>query len=136
MNDYLIWLDHKEARVLHVHPDSFSETTVPAPKHIQHRHPGSQGGTEHPEDAKHFFQEIARSVAGTDGVLVVGPSTAKLAFIRYVHAHDAALEKRIVGVETVDHPSDKQLVAYAKHYFHQGSTVPAAADAPGTAPGK
>jgi hypothetical protein len=23
----------------------------------------------------------------------------------------------IVGVETVDHPSDAQLVAYARHYF-------------------
>jgi hypothetical protein len=25
--------------------------------------------------------------------------------------------KVIVGVETVDHPSDAQLVAYARHYF-------------------
>jgi len=25
--------------------------------------------------------------------------------------------KRIVGVETVDHPSDRQLVAHARRYF-------------------
>jgi hypothetical protein len=25
--------------------------------------------------------------------------------------------KKIVGVETVDHPSDGQLVAHARHYF-------------------
>lgn len=135
MHEYLVWLDHKEARVLHVQPDSFDEATTWAPKHIHHRHPRpSNGPADHPDDAKHFFQEIARSLTGTDGVLVVGPSTAKLAFIRYLHEHDHALERRIVGVETVDHPSDKQLAAYAKQYFHTSSTVPAAAGAPGAAP--
>jgi hypothetical protein len=28
------------------------------------------------------------------------------------------LMKIIVGVETVDHPSDGQLVAHARHYFN------------------
>jgi hypothetical protein len=27
------------------------------------------------------------------------------------------LEAKIVGVETVDHPTDRQLVAHARHYF-------------------
>lgn len=66
-------------------------------------------------------------------MLVVGPSTAKLQFIRYAYKHDATLEPRIVGVETVDHPTDGQLVAYAKRYFarddrkqghHVGGTQP------------
>jgi hypothetical protein len=37
--------------------------------------------------------------------------------IRYAHKHDATLEPHIVGVETVDHPTDGQLVAYSKRYF-------------------
>jgi hypothetical protein len=28
------------------------------------------------------------------------------------------LEPKIVGVETVDHPTDGQLVAHARRYFH------------------
>jgi hypothetical protein len=43
---------------------------------------------------------------------VVGPSTAKLQFIRYAAKKDRTLEPRIVGVETVDHPTDRQLGAY------------------------
>ena len=31
-------------------------------------------------------------------VLIVGPSTAKLQFIRYVHKHELAIEPKIVGV--------------------------------------
>ena len=56
-------------------------------------------------------------------MLVVGPSTAKLEFLRYVHKHDHGLETQIEGVETVDHPSDKQLVAYARKYFKLDPTL-------------
>jgi len=61
--------------------------------------------------------EVARAVDGSEEVLVVGPSSAKHEWVEYVHKHDRALEPKIVGVETVDHPTDRQLVAYAKKYF-------------------
>jgi hypothetical protein len=48
----------------------------------------------------------------------VGPSSAKPDLIRYVHKHAQALEPKILGVETLDHPTDGQLVAYVRHYFH------------------
>lgn len=114
-----VWMDHKEARVFHIQSDTVEQLTIAAPNHnIHHKHPkGPEGAREHPDDAKRFFHEVARSLEGTDGVLIVGPSTAKLDFIRYVHKHDHPLEQRILGVETVDHPSDGQLVAYAKKYF-------------------
>ena len=50
-------------------------------------------------------------------ILVVGPSVTKLRFLRYAQEHDRALESRIAGIETVDHPTDRQIVAYARNYF-------------------
>jgi len=115
-----IWIDHKEARILHVHPDNVEAMTITAPQHVHHKHSkGQEGVKEHPEDAKRFFHEVAVSVEKSEEVLVVGPSTAKLDFLRHVHAHHHGLEAKIVGIETVDHPTDRQLVAYAKTYFHQ-----------------
>jgi hypothetical protein len=35
-----------------------------------------------------------------------------------VHKHDHALEPKILGIETLDHPTDGQLVAYVRHYFY------------------
>jgi len=60
---------------------------------------------------------VAHALEGSDEILLVGPSTAKLKFLRYAYAHDPALAARVVGVETVDHPTDGQLLAYARTYF-------------------
>ena len=73
--------------------------------------------TQHPEDEKHYFDGVVKALAGTDEVLVVGPSTAKLALLRYVHGHDPAFAARIVGVETVDHPTDGELLRFARRHF-------------------
>jgi stalled ribosome rescue protein Dom34 len=72
----------------------------------------------HPEDLRHFFAEVARALEGSPKILVLGPSTAKLQFLRYAHEHARKIEPNIVGVESVDHPTDAQLVSYIKGYFH------------------
>ena len=123
----IVWIDHKAAHIFRLNPDAAAESTVHAP-HVVHRHPGESGRAKaHPDRARRFFQEVARSLADTEGIVVVGPSTAKLDFLRYVHTHDQLLDGRILGVETVDHPSDRQIVAYAKQYFSLGGRIPAQA---------
>jgi len=113
-----VWIDHKEARIFAVHVDKIDEEVVLAPHHIHHTHiRDAQSVKGHPEDDKRFFREVASSLEGAEQVLVVGPSTAKLDFLRYIEKHDHARGPKVVGVETVDHPTDKQLAAYAKTYF-------------------
>ncbi|MGO8996241.1 MAG: translational machinery protein [Polyangiaceae bacterium] len=114
-----VWIDHHEARVYHVAEGAFDESTVKAPKHhLTNRHPkGPTAEHNHPDDLHHFFAEVARALEGAEKILVVGPSTAKLQFLKYAHKHAPAIEPHIVGIETVDHPTDAQLVAYIKHYF-------------------
>jgi stalled ribosome rescue protein Dom34 len=114
----VIWIDHKEARIFHVHPESTDETTVLAPQHHVHRHPKGRGeAREHPDDARRFFDGVARTLDGVDAILIVGPSSAKLEFFKYIHAHERHLESKVVGIETADHPTDGQIVAHAKSYF-------------------
>jgi len=54
---------------------------------------------------------------GAAEILIVGPGHAKLELIKHIHAHDHDLVKQVVGVETMDHPSDAQLVVHARKYF-------------------
>jgi stalled ribosome rescue protein Dom34 len=83
-----------------------------------HRHPKGQGeAKEHPDDANRFFGEVARTLGNTDAVLIVGPSSGKLEFFRYLHDRERDLASRIVGVESADHPTDGEIVARAKSYF-------------------
>lgn len=115
-----VWIDHQEARVFHVDPAGFDSAKIEAPQHHLHRHPKPTAEHAHPDDQHKFFREVARSLDDAEKVLVVGPSTAKMQFLKYVHMHDPKLEPKVVGIETVDHPTDGQLVAHIKRYFDVG----------------
>ena len=117
----VVWLDHSEAHVMHVSPDDVEKSIVrPARPHQHlHRHADplfSAGGGRAPEDQA-YYHKVVEALAGAQEILVVGPAQAKLALIKHIHAHDPAITAKVVGVETVDHPTDGQLVAYARKYF-------------------
>jgi stalled ribosome rescue protein Dom34 len=114
----VVWLDHQEARIFGVDAEKLQAETVAAPEHHLHRHPkGPSAEHQHPSDGVQFFTHVATVLRDADAVLIVGPSTAKLQFLRFLAKQDPALDAKVVGVETVDHPTDRQLVAYARHYF-------------------
>ncbi|MFI5297332.1 MAG: translational machinery protein [Polyangiales bacterium] len=114
----VVWIDHKEAHIFHVRRDGHDEAIVMAPHGLHHKHPkGPEGVKEHPNDLKQFFAEVERSLADADEILLVGPSSAKLELLRHLGKHAHALEAKVVGVESVDHPTDGQLVAYARKEF-------------------
>jgi stalled ribosome rescue protein Dom34 len=110
-----VWLDHREARIFHIEPEGFEANMVHAPHHHLTRKAEEQGPHA---GGDRFFHEVAAALQDAEELLVVGPSSAKLDFIRYVHKHDQRLEAKILGVETLDHPTDGQLAAYVRHYFH------------------
>lgn len=124
-----VWLDHHEARVIRVHEAGFDEASIAAPDSHVHRHPpGAAEPHRHPDDLRRFLLEIADALRDADQILILGPSTAKLQLLRYLREREPAIERRVLGVETVDHPSDRQLVAYVKRYFNvatEGETVEA-----------
>jgi len=114
-----VFIDHHEAKVYHVDLVGFDESTIASPHVHVHRHPkGAAEKHDHPDDLERFFGDVANALKDAEQILLVGPSTAKLQFVNWVKQNERALAAKIVGVETLDHPSDGQLVAYAKKYFH------------------
>ena len=113
-----VWIDHHEARVFHVRAGDIDVSPIGAPhRHVQ-RHPkDTRAERQHPEDERRFFHDVAEALADADQILVLGPSTAKLQLLRYLREHAPLVEQRVVAVETVDHPTDRQLVAQVKAYF-------------------
>jgi stalled ribosome rescue protein Dom34 len=114
----VVWLDHAEAHVMHISPDDVEKSVVhPAQPHIHlHSRRGTLGTGRQAEDGA-YYQAIVEALKGAQEILVVGPAQAKLQLIKHIHAHDQAMTDKVVGVETVDHPSDAQVVAYARKYF-------------------
>jgi stalled ribosome rescue protein Dom34 len=110
-----VWIDHKEARIFQIDPETFTVSKVKAPQHFPRR-PDERGNRA---DDGPFYHQVAEAIRDAEGVLVVGPSSAKLEFIRHLHRHDHSIAPKIVGVETLDHPTDAQFATYVRHYFHE-----------------
>jgi hypothetical protein len=114
----IVWIDHHEARVFHfgltdveqlvLHPDDPT-------RHIHHK--ANSIGIGHAAEDHAYLQAVTDSVADAGAVLIVGPTNAKTELVKHIHHHSPKLMSAIVGVETVDHPSDAQLIAYARKYF-------------------
>ena len=114
----VVWLDHAEAHVMQISPDDVEKSIVyPVNPHIHlHSRRGTLGSGRQAEDTD-YYHAIVEALKGAQEILVVGPAQAKLQLIKHIHAHDHAMVDKVVGVETVDHPTDAQVVAYARKYF-------------------
>lgn len=112
----VVWLDHSEAHVIHFTPEEVEKKAIHSKtpnKHLRAKHTTHE--KHHAESG--FHHEIAEALKGAKEILITGPGSAKLELVKHIHAHDQALVPCVIGVETVDHPSDGQLLAYARKYF-------------------
>jgi hypothetical protein len=115
--DVAVWIDHQKAHVFRIEGEVFAESLIRAPQHVP-RHPQREAQPHnHPDDEQRFFRDVTLALSGSERVLIVGPSTAKLHFRDYLLARATTLKLSIAGVETVDHPTDRQLVAFVRRYF-------------------
>lgn len=114
----VVWLDHAQAHVMHVSPDDVEKSIVYPTQAHQHLHmkSGTLGSGRHDEDQV-YYHAIVEALKGATEILIVGPASAKLQRVKHIQAHDKAMVERVVGIETVDHPTDAQVVAYARKYF-------------------
>ncbi|MES3021187.1 MAG: translational machinery protein [Pseudomonadota bacterium] len=119
-NHVVIWLDQSEAHVIHFSADA-AESDVIKTGAI-HKKAGADVSIKEEENIP-YMSEIAASVKDAQAILVVGPGQEKLSFMRYLNKHEALIAENVVSVETVDHPNDGQLLAYARKYFVKDSSM-------------
>ncbi len=105
------WIDHQHAQVMYLEAAATQLQKIKAHNHHTRQH-GSQVRTEH-----EFFGEVCDALVDVKEVLVTGSHKAQADFRHYVDKHRAAIAPRIVGWETVDHPTEGQLAALARKFF-------------------
>lgn len=114
----IIWIDHQQAHVIHFNAEASEQAVIKTHSTHSHlHHKAGSAGSGHTVTSAKYLHEVIEAVADAAEILIVGPGKAKLELMRHVHTHDPKIEAKIVGVETVDHPTDKQLLAYARTYF-------------------
>lgn len=114
----VVWIDHAEAHILHFNREAVEaeviETQSTNPRlHIKS---GIPGAGRVPENAA-YFDDVAKALKDAQEILIVGPGFEKLALMKHMMKHHHDVAEKVMSVETVDHPSDGQLLKYARKYF-------------------
>jgi hypothetical protein len=125
----VIWIDHAQARVIRFDRET-SSTHVIRPEggtpHLHHKANSIDSG--HVAEDSAYLHAVGQVIAGVDAVLVTGPANAKLELMKHLTRHDPLLLGKVSGVQTVDHPTDGQLLDLARHHFKmadRGLVLPA-----------
>jgi stalled ribosome rescue protein Dom34 len=114
MSACILFIDSDHAKIFKLNPDKI-ETSSLKIHDSKHRTTDDQKDAEH---EKHFFTDVTTALAGVGELLIVGPGLAKTRFKTHLDSHHhQTLAKGVVGIETIDHPTDPQIIAVGKKFF-------------------
>ena len=120
LNHAVIWIYHQQAHVMFLSQDA-SEAEVIRSKttHTHLHHKANEVGSGKAALDSKYLHSVINAVSESKEILIIGPGSAKLELIKHAHHHDSKIAEKIVGVETVDHPSDKEILACARMFFYK-----------------
>ncbi len=130
----IVWMDSKEAHVFQFNRDDVEAQRVKAdPPSIRIHHKGGSLGDGHQHLDHGYFDDIAKAMDGVQEWLLTGPSLAKDELHTYLKGHHLELEKKLLGVEPADHPTDGQLLDHARRFFKAADRMRPNSPPPGRA---
>lgn len=114
----ILWIDHAMAKVIGFDGET-SISTVIRPEggtpHLHHKANSIDDG--HLPENQRYFHAVGQAIAGAHQVLIAGPANAKLELMKHLSRHDPMLLEKVSGVQTVDHPTDGQLLDLGRRHF-------------------
>jgi len=118
-----LWIDHRET-VIVILTDEGEETRrieSDIEKHVRFSGGAQTDVTEDMRDRRFtnrlnkYYDEVIASIREADSILILGPGEAKVELKKRLESE--ALGGRIVGIETVDKMTDRQIAAKVRQRF-------------------
>ncbi|MEJ0035790.1 MAG: translational machinery protein [Gammaproteobacteria bacterium] len=115
----LVWLDHREAKVFHFNATESEHVVVKSTHHGEHiHHHANSGDSGHVPVDHAYLEKVAHEIASAGAILVAGPGNARKELMSYLESRNPALAAKVTGLEAADHPTDGELLAHARKFFH------------------
>jgi stalled ribosome rescue protein Dom34 len=116
----VLWIDSEHAKVSKISAQGIDKKTL---KHHE-SHPIGRHHDEHKHNAEtHFFHEIINEIGKVEELLVFGAGVTKNHFKNHIESHNHGdLSKSLVGVETLDHLTDNQILEASRAYFKKNKS--------------
>ncbi len=114
MDSVIVWMDSEKATVFKFSASGNDKSAIKNHYHDHHTHSPADG----PKQMESFFHEIIEKLKDAHEILLTGPGLAKNHFKTHLETHHhQEVAKKIVGIETSDHPTDNQVLAFGKKFF-------------------
>jgi hypothetical protein len=119
----VVWIDHREAHLFGIGADAGEKLSVvehsPSPiRHIHHK-AGPTASSGHEPESLAFMDEVAKALDGVKEILIAGPAQAKHHLKTRLDQHWPHIAANVVGVEALDHPSETEILNFARRAFHK-----------------
>ena len=112
----VVWIDHKQARILHFNVEEATDTVI-HDRVVRDIHAAHEKRTGHRiEENKPFFEDVAKAIADASAILIVGPAQEKDFFAKFLAEKHRSIRAHVEGVEKADHPTDGELLDFARRY--------------------
>jgi stalled ribosome rescue protein Dom34 len=113
-----IWIDHEQAKIFELGREGFDEWRIrPHDRHLHIHHKAGLGDSGKARPDQHYFHSVADAVKDAREILIFGPGTARTELLRHLERHDPSVAKKVVAVQPMDHPTDGEIVAFARRTF-------------------
>jgi stalled ribosome rescue protein Dom34 len=114
----VVWIDHSEARIFELGTTGVEHKRVrPTDRRGNIHHKAGTVGPGHMPTDAHFFAAVVEALQPIREILIVGHGQAKTELAHYIRDHVPTLAPRIMGVETLDNPTEGEVVAFARNFF-------------------
>jgi hypothetical protein len=121
-----LWIDHRKAVIVTVTPEGEEtrQITSDMEKHIRFSSGASEDGSA--EDVRDrqfgnhlnsYYDDVIGAIAEAESIQIFGPGEAK-GELR-ARLEDKGLGLRVVGIETVDKMTDRQIAAKVREHYSQ-----------------
>jgi hypothetical protein len=130
-NHCVLWIDYEKAHIAFIDGDAPTSVDIAIGHAHEHGNIHHQAGSIGPGKStldSAFIVEIERQLAQCRKFVIVGPGTAKLEFIRYIHRNAPGIEEKMAGVETLGDVTEPQLIDFACSYFRKFDQIHASND--------
>jgi stalled ribosome rescue protein Dom34 len=115
---FLVWIDHQMAKIVNFNLEEVNISIVKSGRGAQHlHHKANSGDSGHVGVDADYLKQVAQALQGAGAIVITGPASAKNELVTYIHREHPELAKRLSGVMALDHPSDGELIAFARKFF-------------------
>lgn len=118
-----VWIDHRKAIIAIIadNHEELRQVTSHMEKHVRYSGAAQEDSAEDQRDRRFtghlnkYYAEVIRCIRDAGSILILGPGEAKTELEERLR--NDALGGRIVGIETVDKMTDRQVAARVRQRF-------------------